>query len=78
MHAGSEHKPDADTAEPPAAFGKSPALARSPEQQSWGTAIAIIIIVVMVVVGAVYAWNKRAAERYTPAPVVSASSTAQG
>ena len=31
----------------------------SSRQQSWGATIAIIVIVLMVVVGAVYAWNKR-------------------
>ncbi len=61
--------------EPPAAFGKNPALPRSPEQQSWGTALAIIIIVAMVVVGAAYTWNKRTTGQYEPAPVVAATST---
>jgi len=49
--------------EHPTAFGKA-SQPRSAKQQSWGTAIAIIIIVVMVVVGAFYAWGKRVAEQY--------------
>lgn len=35
----------------------------SHKQQSWGTLIAIIVIVLMVVVGALYAWGKRIADR---------------
>ncbi len=50
--------PSADAS---AVFGKNPPV-RSIEQQSWGTAIAIVIIVAMVVVGAFYAWGKRVAE----------------
>ncbi len=57
-----EHLPGSDTP-PPAVFGKSPLQPRSAKQQSWGTVIAIIIIVVMVVIGAFYAWGKRVAER---------------
>ena len=64
-------------AEPPAAFGKNLPISRSPEQQSWGTAIAILIIVAMVILGAAYTWNKRTTGQYEPAPVVSASSTAR-
>jgi uncharacterized protein YxeA len=36
---------------------------RTPEQQSWGTIISIIIIVAMIVVGALYSWGKRIAEQ---------------
>ncbi len=35
---------------------------RTPAQQSWGAIIAMIIIVLMIVVGAFYAWGKRVAE----------------
>ena len=35
----------------------------SAKAQSWGTFISIVIIVLMVVVGAYYAWNKRMAEQ---------------
>ncbi len=35
----------------------------SPKQQSWGALISIIIIVVMIVIGAFYAWGKRITEQ---------------
>ncbi len=45
---------------------------RTPEQQSWGTIFALIIIVAMIVVGALYAWGKRIAEeRALTAPQTS-------
>ncbi len=34
----------------------------SPQEQSWGAVISIIIIVLMIVIGAFYAWGKRIAE----------------
>ncbi len=34
----------------------------SPAQQSWGVVISIVIIVLMVVIGAFYAWGKRIAQ----------------
>jgi hypothetical protein len=34
----------------------------SPAQQSWGTLISIIVIVLMITVGAFYAWGKRIAQ----------------
>ncbi|MEK7086284.1 MAG: hypothetical protein AAB709_02665 [Patescibacteria group bacterium] len=34
----------------------------TPAQQSWGTLIAIIVIVLMIVIGAFYSWGKRIAE----------------
>lgn len=34
----------------------------SPQAQSWGTVISIIIIVLMIIVGAFYAWGKRIAQ----------------
>ena len=34
----------------------------TPKQQSWGTVISIVIIVLMIVIGAFYAWGKRIAE----------------
>lgn len=50
-----------DTLLPPA---NEPAKAGAPsiKQQSWGTLISILIIVLMVVIGAFYAWGKRVAE----------------
>lgn len=35
----------------------------SAKAQSWGTLISIVIIVLMVLVGAFYAWGKRIAEQ---------------
>ena len=38
-------------------------------QQSWGVVISIVIIVMMVIVGAFYAWGQRIAENQAfPAP----------
>lgn len=34
----------------------------SPQQQSWGTLISIVVIVLMIIIGAFYAWGKRIAE----------------
>jgi hypothetical protein len=35
----------------------------TPKQQSWGTVISIIIIVLMIIIGAFYAWGKRIAQQ---------------
>ena len=50
-----------------------PAGVPSPEAQSWGTFISIIIIVLMVVIGAFYAWGNRLAQN----SVFEATTTAQ-
>lgn len=42
----------------------------SPSAQSWGAVISIIIIVLMVIIGAFYAWGKRVSEGVVP-PVSS-------
>ncbi|MFA6503012.1 MAG: hypothetical protein WCT45_02010 [Candidatus Paceibacterota bacterium] len=34
----------------------------SPKQQQWGVLISIVVIVLMVTIGAFYAWGKRIAE----------------
>jgi len=34
----------------------------SPKAQSWGAVISIIIIVLMVIIGAFYAWGQRISE----------------
>ena len=34
----------------------------SPARQSWGVIISIAIIVLMIIIGAFYAWGKRVAE----------------
>lgn len=38
----------------------------SPKQQSWGAVISIIIIMLMVVIGAFYAWGERIAQNQIP------------
>ncbi len=38
----------------------------SPKAQSWGVLISIVIIVMMVTVGAFYAWGKRIAQNQQP------------
>ena len=35
----------------------------SPKQQSWGVVISLVIIVLMIITGAFYAWGKRIAEQ---------------
>ena len=40
----------------------------SEKAQSWGTVISIAIIVLMIVLGAFYAWGKRIAEQNAFAP----------
>lgn len=34
----------------------------SAKQQSWGVVISIVVIVLMIVIGAFYAWGKRIAQ----------------
>lgn len=38
----------------------------SPKQQQWGVIISIVVIVLMIVVGAFYAWGKRIAQNQYP------------
>ncbi len=38
------------------------------KQQSWGVVIAIFIIVVMIIVGAFYAWGKRTVQQQYSSP----------
>jgi NADH:ubiquinone oxidoreductase subunit 3 (subunit A) len=45
----------------------------SPKAQSWGAVISIIIIVLMITIGAFYAWGKRIAQEQA----LTASTTAQ-
>ncbi len=49
----------------------------SPKQQSWGAVISIIVIVLMIVVGAFYAWGKRIAEQKALTTQAASSSVAQ-
>ena len=49
---------------PPARAPEVAAALPTPTQQSWGTVISIILIVMMIIVGALYTWGRRiAAER---------------
>ncbi len=43
----------------------------SPQAQSWGALISIIVIVLMVVIGAFYAWEERTAEIKVSAPTTT-------
>ena len=45
----------------------------SPKAQSWGALVSIIIIVLMIIIGAFYAWGQRIAEQNA----LTASTTAQ-
>lgn len=45
----------------------------SPKAQSWGALISIGVIVLMVVVGAFYAWGKRVSETNIPADALITS-----
>ena len=49
----------------------------SPKAQSWGAVISIVVIVLMVVVGAFYAWGKRIAEQKALYPAPASASTTQ-
>ncbi|MHB8710268.1 MAG: hypothetical protein ACYC6X_01805 [Minisyncoccota bacterium] len=44
----------------------------SPKAQSWGAIISIVIIVLMIIIGAFYAWGNRIAEQnaLTASPAV--------
>ncbi|HVB20161.1 MAG TPA: hypothetical protein VNF51_02680 [Candidatus Paceibacterota bacterium] len=39
----------------------------SAKQQSWGAVISIVIIVLMVIIGAFYAWGQRISQSNVPA-----------
>ena len=39
----------------------------SPAAQSWGTVISIFVIVMMIVIGAFYAWGQRISQNIPPA-----------
>jgi len=56
--------------------GETPPPMPSPKAQSWGVVISIIIIMLMIIVGAFYAWGERISQGNIPA-ILSASSTAQ-
>ena len=53
--------------EPPIPLGTP-----SPKAQSWGALISIVVIVLMIIIGAFYAWGKRIAETNVPPSTTSA------
>jgi hypothetical protein len=54
--------PNAPVTQSPATEVKTMPGMPSPAAQSWGVIISIVIIVLMIVIGAFYAWGKRIAE----------------
>lgn len=73
---GEENANQTESTPKAADTGGSPLLGNpSIKQQSWGTVISIIIIVVMIVIGAFYAWGKRVAEN--KANTVQSSATTE-
>ncbi len=54
---------------PPAASPapKEPTGIPSPQAQQWGVVISIVIIVLMIIIGAFYAWGERIAQNQPPA-----------
>lgn len=54
-----DHHSAAPHDEIPAAFGNKPPSPPSPQAQSWGVVISIAIIVLMIIIGAYYSWNRR-------------------
>jgi len=44
----------------------TPSPMPSPKAQSWGAVISIIIIVLMIIIGAFYAWGQRVSQNNVP------------
>lgn len=59
----------------PSVNSVTPPAMPSPKAQSWGAILSIVIIVLMIIVGAFYAWGQRISQ--SGIPVDSASTTAQ-
>ncbi|MFA5942356.1 MAG: hypothetical protein WC798_01650 [Candidatus Paceibacterota bacterium] len=57
-----ENEPTIPPAPPPAI----PAAVPSRKAQSWGAFISIIVIVLMIIIGAFYAWGQRISESNLP------------
>lgn len=58
--------------EPTLRFNPPPATlpgVPSPKQQQWGVVISIVIIVLMIIIGAFYAWGQRIAQNQYPTAV---------
>jgi len=53
----------------------NPSPMPSPKAQSWGAFISMVIIVIMIIIGAFYAWGKRISEENVP--TATTSTTAQ-
>lgn len=49
-----------------------PPATPSPQEQSWGALLSIVVIVLMIVIGAFYAWDKRIAETNVPSSTTTA------
>ena len=65
-----ESTPESDV---PKVFVSPSPRTPSPQAQSWGALISILIIVLMVIIGAFYAWGARIAQNR----IFTASTTAQ-
>ena len=59
---------------PPSPVTPTQQLLPSPKQQSWGALISIVIIVLMIIIGAFYAWGKRVAQNQ-PYPAAATSTS---
>lgn len=60
-----------------AVFGTKPISPPSIKQQSWGAVISILIIMLMIIIGAFYAWGKRAAQEHALTATTTAATTPQ-
>lgn len=47
----------------------------SQKQQSWGAVLSIIVIVLMIIIGAFYAWGKRISQGVAPVVPIDSSLT---
>ncbi len=57
-----ENTPQVGVPVTPAAHQGVPLGVPSPAAQSWGAVISIVIIVLMIIIGAFYAWGERIAQ----------------
>jgi hypothetical protein len=60
---------------PPGEFAAQDPLPGVPsaKQQSWGVVISIVVIVLMIVIGAFYAWGKRIEQNQNLVPITTGS-----
>ncbi|MBU6388792.1 hypothetical protein KGQ72_02885 [Patescibacteria group bacterium] len=73
LHSGEVLHIEAPEAAAPAVPAATPPGVPSPAAQSWGVVISIIVIVLMITIGAFYAWGERIAQNR----VFTAPTTAQ-